>query len=447
MTYSVLYHLNEFPTDKDFSAVGRVVSGFDDKLMTVGYDPLLYLKTSILGLKSEQVFNLYDYIQGAVAYKDRSVPFDMRVLPRYDKSHVIFSSVDNKDESYLDVMQSGVRVGDIHYFKNTLKTHKFVARDPMQQSWFEDVYDIRGFLSKRIYYNPDGNIGLELYYHVSGVPVLEVSHMNDDIQYRLLGTCGFDEWIVKNEYSLIYRLYNENPELFNDVFYIHESTLNQLFDLLQQNEGIVSYKVAHVAELTDDYRIYLSRYSNVFAVNSDLALVYGYHYLDSYTDNVLDKKFVVDDYKKNQVVVYDRFLTSNQVTLLVDTIKGVHKVNNDVKFLISGYFTPETHEIYSNAMQDYSNKDNVVVVGNILGASLKSVFGQSTVGVYLANGNYSNYIPELMNSCGLPVISTLNSNYRGARLSNVTADLAVQAILLSIDQADKWHDDVLSKYK
>ena len=52
-----------------------------------------------------------------------------------------------------------------------------------------------------------------------------------------------------------------------------------------------------------------------------------------------------------------------------------------------------------------------------------------------------------MNSCGLPVISTLNSNYRGARLSNITVDLAIQAILLGLKESDKWHEDVLSRYK
>lgn len=447
MTCSVLYHLNEFPTDKDLSAVGRVLSGLDDRLMTIDYDPLLYLKAKVFGLKPAQVFNIYDYIQGAVGYKDRSIPFDMRVLPRYDKSHVVFSSVDKKDDSYLNVLQSGIRVGDIHYFKNMLKTHKFVARDAMQQAWFEDIYDVRGFLSKRIYYNPDGKIGLELYYHVSGVPVLEVSHMKDDVQYRLLGTCGFDEWIVKNEYSLVYHLYSKNSELFNDVFYTHESTLNSLFDTLQQAHNVISYKVAHVAELTDDYRNYLSKFTNVCSVNSDLALVYRYHNLAVYSDDILDNKYVTKDYQKNQVIIYDRFTTNEQVEFLFNVIKGVHANNKDIKFLISGYFTPDTHKVYESLRDEYDNKDNITVLGNILGNTLKSVFGKSAVGVYLANGNYSNFIPELMNSCGLPVISTLNSNYRGARLSNITVDLAIQAILLGLKEVDKWHEDVLSRYE
>ena len=442
MTISSMYRLSEYPYDKDWAVVGRIKNHLDEKLLLFAYDPNLDHKLDLYGIDRTDVINVYDYIQGVVGYADNSVSFDMRVLPRYDKSDVIFDGIDTDKEHYMNVLQHGNRVAKIDYRNKYIRMGEVELIDKTQRSWIKDIYDVRGFLSKRQFFNHDGKLGLELYYHISGVPVLEVSHMDDKVMYRFLGTCGFDNWILNNELSMMYyvlqRMFSRSVVVYN-----HDPMLDSLFS---KADNVVLERVAHVQDLTNERIKELQEFSNVYSVNKELARFYGYKQLDTINGIHYDHKFDGVSYRSNDVAIYNIFIDKSQVDTLVNAVSIVYDTNPDVIFRVFGHFSVDVRNYLSEVLTDKPYQNNILLHGNLLGSNLESAMSSCSFGLWLPYGTYCDYIPALMNSIGLPVITNVDG-FSGAKITSASdSKLLARAVLFGLENAERWRSNLVRTY-
>lgn len=437
MSVSSLYQLNEFPTDRDEVVITRIKQHPDMKLITVCHDFALHERLRRLGIPDSQSLNMYDWLQGALDYKNYDQDYDYRKFPRYDKRDVILSPVDRGDKHYISVNRQGISHARINFqpgFVNRTKDVEVLDKDG--QVAIKDLYDWRGFLSRRQYFNPDGKLGMELVFHVDGTPVLEISHMADKTMYRLLGTHGLPDWLLSNELSLMLwwydRILTKGEAVYND-----EPILDAVW--LQLADRIKLVEVGHVQDLNKDRVKALSGRENVVTPNLGLANYYHYSYMKPWVEGQPVKQ--QEDYDKYKIAGFGRWITNDQVDQLVAILNFVHRDHPKHTFELFGYFTTDTQKRFKEKIKDLKLDDVVHIRGNLLGELRNKALQNCALAFWWGIGNESPVILYEFNHLGLPVVTNV-AGFRGALINNPTANLFAQGINLGINNLKIWRQDV-----
>jgi hypothetical protein len=438
MSVSSLYILPEFLDDRGENVVNRVKQHSNMKLLTVAQDFELHPRLERLGLSDNQSLNMYDYLQGALDFPSRGIDYDMRVLPRYDKRETILSPVDRGDDHYTSVMSMGQQVGKINYLPGyTMRTKSVELFDQNHVKWAEDFYDARGFLSRRRYFNPDGKMGIELVYHVDGTPVLEISHMADKTMYRLLGTHGLPNWLLRNELSLMLwwygRIANDYGSVYNDDPYL-DPVWTQLEDRVALTE------VAHIQSTDPDRVKELRNRNDVIAVNQHVADVYKFKYVNPWkTGSAVEQS---DFYSPIRVAGVGVWANDTVVMQLINQIRGILKRVPAAKIHLIGYFTTASEKTYKQLVDKYKLDSHIKMHGNLVGKNRARVLKQCALAWWLPLGDESTIKASLLNHYGLPVVTTVDG-FRGAIISKPTPELVAQGIELGLHNLKSWRKDVV----
>ena len=446
MSISSLYLLPEFLDDRAEVVVERVKQHEGMKLLTVAQDFELHTRLEKLGLRNDQSLNMYDWLQGALDAPDRGIDYDMRVLPRYDKRNTILAPADTNGVGHVDVLSEGRKAGQINYLSGfTSRTKSVDLYDHNNMRWAEDLYDVRGFLSRRRTYNPDGTLGLETVYHVDGTPVLEISHMGDKSMFRLLGTHGLPNWLLRNELSLMLwwygRILTDGELVYNDDPLL-DPVWTQLEDRLKLTE------VAHI-QSTDLKRVDALRDraktgTKIVAVNQHVSDVYKFAFKNPWVDGqpVKQAKY----FGPKRVALVGVWVNDDVVKQLIQQIFEIVKIDDAIQVHLFGYFTTDSENTYKELLKKNKLEDRVNVHGNLVGAERKRVLQQCALAVWLPLGDESTVKPALLNHYGLPVVTTVKG-FRGAVLPAPTAEFVAQGVNMGLDNIKKWRDDVADQAK
>lgn len=438
MSVSSLYILPEFLDDRGEVVVNRVKQNPDMKLLTVAQDFELHARLERLGLSDSQSLNMYDWLQGALTIPNRGIDYDMRVLPRYDKRDTILSPVDRGDDHYMSITSMGQEVGKISYLPGyTMRTKCVELFDQNKVKWAEDIYDVRGFLSRRRYFNPDGKLGIELVYHVDGTPVLEISHMADKTMYRLLGTHGLPNWLLRNELSLMLwwygRIAKDHGVVYNDDPYL-DAVWTQLEDVVSLVE------VAHIQSTDADRVKELRKRKSVIAVNKHVADTYKFEYRNPWKGGKsVDQS---DFYSPIRVAGFGVWANDSVVSQLIDQIREIIKKVPAVKIHLVGYFTTASEKTYKKLVNKYNLSSHIKMHGNVVGKNRARIFKQCALAWWLPLGDESTIKASLLNHYGLPIVTTVDG-FRGAKISRPTPELVAQGIDLGIRNLKSWRKDVV----
>lgn len=448
MAISSLYQLDSFPNDKTEVVMNRLTQNPKMKLVTVAQDYELHDKLQRWGISNDQSLNMYDWLQGAVNYDHHAYDYDFRVLPRYDKRELIMAPVTRGNENYLDLKHDGHRFARLDWQPGHIdrtKTQTLYTND--QTVWAKDFYDVRGFLSRRQYFNPDGKLGMELVYHVDGTPVLEISHMGDKTMYRLLGTHGLPNWLLQNELSLMlwwqgellkHRESEHNTTTETKLtVYNDEPVLDAVWT--QLNTKINLIEVAHATDLTQQRVNELQNRERVVAVNQALAKAYHYNYMEPWRPRTLVHQ--KHDYDHKRVAGVGRWLTNDQVDQLVAIIKDVHREVKDVKIDLFGYFTVDTQKYYKQQIKKLKLDGVATIRGNQVGQARSDGWQQAAIAWYFAQVTDSSILPHLLNYDGVPVVTNV-AGLRGAYVSADKPKLFAQGIVMGLNKQRLWRKDV-----
>lgn len=439
---SSIYQVNDFPHDRDEVLMARIKQHPSMKLVTVAQDFKLHERLKAWGIDDRQSLNMYDWLQGALDYKGQGRNYDFRVLPKYDKREMIMAPVTQGKENYVDLKHDGQRFARLDWLPGYVnRTQKRTMYTSNQNVWAKDLFDSRGFLSRRQYFNPDGKLGMELVFHVDGTPVLEISHMADKTMYRLLGNHGLPNWLLANELSLMLWWYGQivKPDT---VVYNDDPLLDPVWTQLDDRLKLI--EVAHAQDLSNDRVAQLQSREHVMAINPDVARVYHYDYLNPWQP--VGKVHGDKMYDKKKVAGVGRWLTNQMVDKLVGTIKLVHDENPDVKFDLLGYFTTDSQKYYQERMKNLKLLDIVNVRGNLVGEARKKFIQQAAVAFVIQTTVDSSVLPAMINHAGVPVVTNV-SGFRGAYVTSESAKLFAQGINIGLKQEKLWHKDVKAHAK
>ena len=445
MSVSSLYILPEFLDDRAEVVVNRVKQTHGMRLLTVAQDFELHPRLNRLGLSDQQSLNMYDWLQGALSVPNNGIDYDMRVLPRYDKREVVLSPIDRGDDHHTSIMSMGQQVGKISYLPGyTMRTKSVELFDQNHVKWAEDFYDTRGFLSRRRYFNPDGKMGIELIYHVDGTPVLEISHMADKTMYRLLGTHGLPNWLLRNELSLMLWWYGRMLDLSDrsvdayGVVYNDDPYLDAVWTQLENKISLT--EVAHI-QSTDTERVKeLRKRKSVIAVNQHVADVYKFEYRNPWKHLGLVEQS--DFYSPIRVAGFGVWANDTVVKQLIDQIRAILKKVPVAKIHLIGYFTTASEKTYKKLVDQYKLADHIMMHGNLVGKNRARILKQCALAWWLPLGDESTVKASLLNYYGLPVVTTVDG-FRGAKISNPTPELVARGIELGIHNLSVWRQDVV----
>lgn len=439
MSVSSLYSLPEFLDDRGEVVVNRVKQHFDMKLLTVAQDFELHPRLKRMGLTDKQSLNMYDWLQGALDIQDKGIDYDMRVLPRYDKREVILSPVDRGDDHHLSILSKGQQVGKINYLPGyTMRTKTVELFDQNHVKWAEDFYDARGFLSRRRYFNPDGKMGIELIYHVDGTPVLEISHMADKTMYRLLGTHGLPNWLLRNELSLMLWWYGRIADQYGNV-YNDDPYLDAVWTQLEDKVKLI--EVAHIQSTDADRVRELRKRHNVIAVNQHVADAYNFNYQNPWKTGT--KVDASNFYSPIRVAGFGVWANDTVVTQLIDQIRAILSKVPTAKIHLVGYFTTASQKTYTDLIKKYDLDSHVKMHGNLVGNARARILKQCALAWWLPLGDESTIKASLLNHYGLPVVTTVDG-FRGAKISRPTPELVAQGVKLGLKNLKSWRDDVVN---
>lgn len=405
------------------------------KLITCKQDFDLHRKLRNWGIDDSQSLNLYDWLQGALDYGMHDRDYDYRIFPRYDKRTMILSPQNDKQGGYLSLQHSGRVYGRLNYQNNAVQRTKEVEYYRHDKSvWAKDIYDTRGFLSRRQYFNPDGKLGMEIVYHVDGTPVLEISHMADKTMYRLLGTHGLPNWLLANELSLMLWWYgqilNEGETVYND-----DPILDPVWTQLAGKIKLV--EVAHALDLNQQRISDLHNRQNVKAPSRSIAQSYRYQFLNPW--NPIKKSKLNKHYDHDKVAMVGRWLINDEVDELIEIMKGIHDAKPMAKFELFGYFTTDTQKYYDQNVKKQGLEDYVMVRGNVVGPNRTRLWQDCCVAVVVGNVIDSDILARRLNSDGVPVVTDL-PGLHGAHVSQNQPKLYVQGVLMGFRQHKTWHE-------
>lgn len=437
MSVSSLYQLNEFPTDRDEVVMNRVKQTDGMKLVTVCQDFELHQRLQRWGLKDSQSLNMYDWLQGALDYQNHDQDYDYRKFPRYDKRDVILAPVNTSEFHGVNINRKGETFAKIDFQPGFVdRTREVDMLDQDGQTTIKDLYDWRGFLSRRQYFNPDGKLGMELVFHVDGTPVLEISHMGNNTMYRLLGTHGLPNWLLNNELSLMLWWYGKilTP---GETVYNDDPILDSVWTQLDNRIKLV--EVAHVQDLDQNRVQQLSAREHVVTPNNALAQYYHYDYLNPWVEGqpVKQKK----NFDKNKVAGYGRWVTNDQVDRLASMINFVHQKHKKVTFELFGYFTTDTQKRFKKQIADLKLDKVTHIRGNLLGKTREMALQDCALAFWWALGDESPIILYELNHVGLPVVTNV-AGFRGALVNRPTAQLFAQGIGMGLSNLQAWRRDV-----
>jgi poly(glycerol-phosphate) alpha-glucosyltransferase len=205
--YFLNQNIGKYPTGIEHAAVRRMklfkANNLEAKIVTAQYNCDLHGNIRNYGLQSENLLNLYDFFQDAVAYEEDD-PETVETLCaekrcRYTRVNETDYKLYDQDDKYLMYVRCAEKSGKLDYVNYFDANHKKIRRD---------FYDIRGFRSRtrfladgeafthEIYYRPDGSTAMHKYYgqynkEKSGVTLIEL-HCDAGIRYFY----SEEEWIA-----------------------------------------------------------------------------------------------------------------------------------------------------------------------------------------------------------------------------------------------------------
>lgn len=435
MAISSLYEVPAFANDKLEVVMARIEQHPKMKLVTCKQDFDLHRKLARWGIKDDQSLNLYDWLQGALDYPMQGHDYDYRVFPRYDKRSMILSPENDKNGGYLALRHDGRTFARLDYQHDAIQRTQTVKYYGQKRNvWAKDIYDTRGFLSRRQYFNPDGKLGMELVYHVDGTPVLEISHMGKATMYRLLGTHGLPNWLLANELSLMLWWYgqilNDGETVYND-----DPVLDPVWTQLADKINLV--EVAHAIDLSQQRISDLHNRKNVKSPSRSVAQSYRYEFLNPW--NPIKKVKLNKHYDHDKVAMAGRWFTNDQVDELLEIIDGVHQARSMAKFELFGYFTTDTQKYYDEQVEKKGLDSVITVRGNMVGPQRTRLWQDCCVAVVVGSILDSDVVARRLNNDGVPVVTDL-PGLHGAHVSQNQPKLFVQGVLMGFRQHKAWHE-------
>ncbi len=209
------------------------------QIVTRSFNPSLHQEMEKFNLTTPQVINMYNYFQNALNIPRK--PQYLRYASLVDKREYKIHGIDN-NSAYIEKL--GQRFAKVSYFPLTFgEIGNVDYYDNFGNITSRDMYDYRGFKSKTIYYHPDGNIGHEILYSTTGIPVMHITHMNIGTQlattmYKLVNYHGKD--------------YRFNTE--NDLFAFFLQQITDKHTVLINDQPALTPAVAQVTKTTYKYQ-------------------------------------------------------------------------------------------------------------------------------------------------------------------------------------------------
>ncbi|MDR0299660.1 MAG: glycosyltransferase [Streptococcaceae bacterium] len=157
------------------------------KLVFREWSPRLHYFLSEVGVSAEETLGMFDYFQEAEDVSDMVLHVgDLD----FGYSDIVLTKDEDTDYRYSVSRASGGFVGRVNLFADTdeERVSSVELFDAYGNLYRVDHYDFRGFKSLVQWYTPDNKIGTEVWYTVSGKPVLETFNKFDGTgNYRKMG--------------------------------------------------------------------------------------------------------------------------------------------------------------------------------------------------------------------------------------------------------------------
>ena len=217
MNYFVNENVFSLNSGTEFSSVKRLQlfkeHGLPAKILTRNYNPQLSADLARVGLSHADVLNMYDFFQGLenAPAKDENV----RYTEAIDKRKYHIEGIDANESL---IKHAGKVIGKVSIAPATIGIVGMIDYfDDMAHVVARDIWDRRGFKSSTQYFHPDGRLGSQIFFDLTGKVKLEMTHMNiqgnlNPTMYKLL------------DYKNRTWRFNSEMELFS--FFLNEIALN-----------------------------------------------------------------------------------------------------------------------------------------------------------------------------------------------------------------------------
>ncbi|MDR2660709.1 MAG: glycosyltransferase [Lactobacillaceae bacterium] len=362
----------EFNSGTEFSQAMHVKlfnkHGINSKYVTKNHNILLHRAIRTVGLKDDEVLNMYDFFQGVdtLAY-DPDKMLSLRVAPEIVKKDYHIEGV---DANHSLIKHNGQLVGRIDVHPATVGMIGSITwYDQFGNNSVVETYDIRGFKSTISYFHPNGTIGTVLYLNKEGKPVLEVTHMNIGgnlfpTMFKLLGYKGkdrrfnsedelftffLDEYLQNNPSEVVV----ERPNLYQAVAnsqnavkkfaYIHDSVFADPNNSLNIN-GIKSVYAPIFGDLANKFHgviVAAQEQKNALSAlfpNINIKVAADTILFPDENSDIAPKEFESQTHK---ILVLGRVAPEHRPSEVIKTFAEVKKEIPDAKLTFQGYFSAE----------------------------------------------------------------------------------------------------------
>ncbi|MFV0556508.1 MAG: glycosyltransferase [Lactovum sp.] len=215
MNYFVNENIFTLNSGTEFSTVKRLElfrkNGVKAKLLTKNYNANSCSDLERMGLKHEDVLNMYDYFQEIIDLPRKAGENDIRYADLVDKNLYHIEGIDG-NESHIK--HEGNVIGKVYIAPGTVGLIGGIEYiNHMNVVSARDTWDNRGFKSSTQYSHQDGKGGPQVFFDFKGQPKIEVTYMH--VQGNLMPTM----YKLLNYKGRAFR-FNSEDEMF--VFFMNE---------------------------------------------------------------------------------------------------------------------------------------------------------------------------------------------------------------------------------
>lgn len=423
-------------------------------LLTTAWDPNAAQDWAKWGLNGWRVLNMFDDLQDVPAdwTIDYQLDHDARVGQTFDLSRTILHPQTGKTQ----VQEAGVIAGTIVNQPNINGRWGTIDwQDDLQQRWRQDTQDRRGFVSRQATWDFHNQAGIEWYLDVTGRPVLEVSHMAELEQWRLLKGPRTPDWIVANERSLILwwllnttslaRMRQEGWQVIN-----LSRALDPVWGQVAVGDHDQVTRLIGVKDVQTDPSLVQTagdwELGPVLAVNPVVADKLKITYAQPWQPRLAPVAQPVSHYR---IVIRGRWLTTARAQQLTQVIDQVWAREAAVTIVVIGYFSTGSVKHWQAWQKGLSEdaRGHLQFVGGLSGKAADRLLQTATVAWVQPDGDESLVLAGRANQLGVPVVylwpqklPIIGAWVDPARIGSEMAQPAVvaQALVLGLEQQDQW---------
>ena len=427
MEYFINKNIYTYNSGTEHSQANRTIlfnrHGHPAKYTTMDYNYYWAKDAENLGLKYDEVLNMYDYFQGVSEEKRHKYP-----VHDYFEQHFKNYQLVDHSPNYFTITQAGRVLARINVMPETVGLMGSVQYyDRFENIVRCDNYDYRGFLSSVDYFHPDGQLSVRKFLDLKGQVILTKIFMNKDgrlqpTMFKLLNYHGknyqfeqekdlFTFFLneIANENDGIYSDYRDFDDILAKIKLVkqkwvvfHGSHQNQkkefYLNYLPVLQGEVG-KITGIIVATDEQKTYLNQqFSNLnVKVVSDIAI---------FNEQLEQKPVWLRDRNEKRIIFSGRLENDKRPDVTLQAFVGIHQRLSTATMEFHGY--TNNQQLLDDMKKEVrmQNLDSQVIFGNYLKKDDMNDFynrGQILLNTSISEAHGMQMIEAM--SHGVPVVS------------------------------------------